>query len=149
MYLSEISSRIIQLQNKSKEQDKKLKAFQQKGQAGLADKLIESAKVLGDIKIIKAVVPETSPNDLRSLAAQINKRTVPSVVLLVSEHNRKCGLVCICSDKLVKAGHQAGKYLGKSQLHWEVKVVENLILPWEGLLLEKSRRSDLRYLIIH
>ena len=94
----EISSRIIQLQNKSKEQDKKLKAFQQKGQAGLADKLIESAKVLGDIKIIKAVVPETSPNDLRSLAAQINKRTVPSVVLLVSEHNGKCGLVCICSD---------------------------------------------------
>ena len=81
-----------------KEQDKKLKAFQQKGQAGLADKLIESAKVLGDIKIIKAVVPETSPNDLRSLASQINKRTVPSVVLLVSEHNRKCGLVCICSD---------------------------------------------------
>ena len=109
----EISSRIIQLQNKSKEQDKKLKAFQQKGQAGLADKLIESAKVLGDIKIIKAVVPETSPNDLRSLAAQINKRTVPSVVLLVSEHNGKCGLVCICSDQAVKAGHQAGKYLGE------------------------------------
>ncbi len=61
---------------------------------------------------MKAVVPDLSPNDLRSLAAQINKRAAPSVVLLASESSGKCGLVCICSEEAVEAGHQAGKYLG-------------------------------------
>ena len=142
----EISSRIIQLQNKSKEQDKKLKAFQQKGQAGLADKLMNQPKVLGDIKIIKAVVPETSPNDLCSLAAQINKRTVPSVVLLVSEHNGKCGLVCICSDP-VKVGHQAGKYLGELAASLGGKGGGKPDFAMGGLLPEKisTKRSPLSH----
>ena len=47
------------------------------------------------------------------MAAQVNKRAAPSVVLLASESNGKCGLVCICSQEAVDAGHQAGKYLGE------------------------------------
>jgi alanyl-tRNA synthetase len=79
----------------------------------LADKLIEDAEQAGDLRFVKAVVPDLSPNDLRSLAAQVNKRAAPSVVLLASESNEKCGMVCICSSEAVEAGHQAGKYLGE------------------------------------
>ena len=109
----ELVDRITQMQTKNKELDKKLKSFEQKGQAGLADKLIGEAEQAGDLRFVKAVVPGLSPNDLRSLAAQVNKRAAPSVVLLASEANGKCGMVCICSDEAVEAGHQAGKYLGE------------------------------------
>ena len=109
----ELTDRISQMQAKGKELDKKLRAFEQKGQAGLADKLIENAEKNGDLNLIKAVVPDLNPNDLRSLAAQVNKRAAPSVVLLTSESNGKCGMVCICSKEAVENGHQAGKYLGE------------------------------------
>ena len=109
----ELSERISQMQTKSKELDKKIRAFEQKGQAGLADKLIESAEKKGELNLIKSAVPDLNPNDLRSLAAQVNKRAAPSVVLLTSESNGKCGMVCICSQEAIDAGHQAGRYLGE------------------------------------
>jgi alanyl-tRNA synthetase len=101
------------MQNKGKELDKKLRAFEQKGQAGLADELIKNAELYGSLRLIKSIVPNLNPNDLRSLAAQINKRATPSVVLLASESKGKCGMVCICSKEAIEAGHQAGKYLGE------------------------------------
>jgi alanyl-tRNA synthetase len=109
----ELTERITQMQNKGKELDKKLRAFEQKGQAGLADELIKNAELNGSLRLIKSIVPNLNPNDLRSLAAQINKRATPSVVLLASESKGKCGMVCICSKEAIEAGHQAGKYLGE------------------------------------
>jgi alanyl-tRNA synthetase len=109
----EVTDRISQIQAKNKELDKKLRAFEQKGQAGLADQLIESAKQVGAIRIIKSVIPDKNSNDLRSLAAQVNKRAAPSLVFLVSESGGKCAMVCICSQEAVDAGHQAGKYVSE------------------------------------
>ena len=109
----ELADRISQVQTKNKELDKKLRAFEQKGQSGLADKLIDQAQIIENLRFIKGVVPDINPNDLRSLAAQVNKRAAPSVVLLASESNGKCGMVCICSPEAIEAGHQAGKYLGE------------------------------------
>ena len=109
----EIIDRISLLQTKSKELDKKIRSLEQKGQAGVADQLIESAVESNGIKLIKQAVPNLAPNDLRSLAAQVNKRAAPSVVLLASEANGKCGLICVCSPEAIEAGHQAGKYLSE------------------------------------
>ncbi|MEC8044004.1 MAG: alanine--tRNA ligase [Verrucomicrobiota bacterium] len=109
----ELPERIAQLQAKSKELDKRIRSIEQKEQAGLANQLIENASQDGQIRLIKAVIPSMPPNDLRSLAVQINKRANPSVVLLASESSGKCGMVCICSDEAIKEGHQAGKYLGE------------------------------------
>lgn len=109
----EVTDRISQIQAKNKELDKKLRAFEQKGQAGLADQLIESAEQVGALRIIKSVIADKNSNDLRSLAAQVNKRVAPSVVLLASESGGKFGMVCICSQEAVDAGHQAGKYINE------------------------------------
>ena len=43
----------------------------------------------------------------------MNKRAAPSIVLLASESNGKYGMVCICSQEAVDAGHQAGQYLSE------------------------------------
>lgn len=109
----EISSRISQIQEKNKDLEKKLRSFTQKNQAGIADDLINSAVKIGDFRLIKASIKNVSANDLRPLAAQINKRCAPSIVLLASENEGKCGLVCICSQEAVDAGYAAGKILGE------------------------------------
>ena len=109
----EISSRISQIQEKNKDLEKKLRSFTQKNQAGIADDLINSAVKIGDFRLIKACIKNVSANDLRPLAAQINKRCAPSIVLLASENEGKCGLVCICSQEAVDAGYAAGKILSE------------------------------------
>ena len=40
-------------------------------------------------------------------------RSLIRFLLLASEKDGKCSLVCICSSDAVKKGHQAGKYLGE------------------------------------
>ena len=110
---NELSEKIGQFQKKTKDLEKKLRAFEQKGQAGLAEDLLKKAKEKNGINIIIGQVQNLLPNDLRSLAAQVNKRSNPSVVLLASEKDDKCSMVCICSPKAVEAGHLAGSYLSE------------------------------------
>jgi alanyl-tRNA synthetase len=109
----ELSNRISQLQSKNKELEKKVLSFSQKNQTTLADDLIKNADEIRGIRIIKAKVENLATNELRPLAAQINKRTNPSVVVLVSESNQKCGLICICSKQAIEAGYSAGEILGE------------------------------------
>ena len=109
----ELLKRIDQIQLKTKELEKKLRSIQQKDQAGVAHKLVQSATVKEGIKVVAQVVENFSANDLRGLAAHVNKLCDPSVVLLASELGEKCAMVCICSPLAIEHGHQAGKYLSE------------------------------------
>ena len=84
----ELPERIAQIQAKSKELDKRIRSIEQKEQAGLANQLIEKASQDGQIRLIKAVIPFMPPNDLRSLAVQVNKRATFSGS--ASESSGKC-----------------------------------------------------------
>ena len=109
----ELQGKIGFAQNKIKELEKRIRSFEQKGQAGMAEDLIKSATQKDGINIIVGKVENFTPNDLRSLASQINKRSDPSVVLLASEKENKCSLVCICSPLAVEKGYQAGTLLSE------------------------------------
>jgi len=110
---NELLERIEQMQANSKQLEKKLRSIDQRNQAGIAEQVIDSAKQIGEIKIMLRSIPGLSPNDLRGLAAQINKRSEPSVVLLASEKDDKCSMVCICSQAAIEVGHQAGTLLSE------------------------------------
>ncbi|MFP6900261.1 MAG: DHHA1 domain-containing protein, partial [Opitutales bacterium] len=99
-------------QAKAKELDKKLRAHEQKGHGALADDLVSQAIAQGDLHYLKAIVHDLSPDDLRALAAQVNKRTAPSTTLLASLAEGKATLVCICSEEAVAQGLNAGDILG-------------------------------------
>ncbi len=109
----EIIERLNALQAKSKELDKKLRAHQQKGQASLADDLVAQAVSKGGIQCLKAIVQDLSPDELRTLTAQVNKRTAPSATLLASLADGKVSLACICSEEAVQEGYKAGEILGE------------------------------------
>ena len=109
----EIFSRISQIQSKNKDLEKKLRSYSNKNQASLAEDLIKKACELGKFKVIKSSLKDFPVKDLRPLASQINKIAGPSIVLLASESEDKCGLICICSKEAVDAGYSAGQILGE------------------------------------
>ena len=82
-----------------------------KDQAGLAEQLIQAATDKQGIKIIAKSVDGVPANELRGLASQVNKRTDPSVVLLASENDEKCSLICICSEGAMAKGYKAGEII--------------------------------------
>ena len=109
----EINERLSALQAKAKDLDKKLRAHQQKGHASLAEELISRVVTKDGIQYLKAIVQDLSPDDLRGLAAQVNKRTTPSATLLASLAGGKATLVCICSEEAVEQGLKAGDVLSQ------------------------------------
>ena len=107
----EVSERIVALQAKNKDLEKKLRSHEQKGQANLADELIEQAVESDGIHFVKGIVRDVAPNDLRGLAVQVNKGTAPSVTLLLSIAGDKATMICISSEEAVAKGHKAGDFL--------------------------------------
>jgi len=95
-----------------KELEKKLKAFESKAAAGLADDLAAGAVVRDGLKWVSAVVTADNPDALRSLGSQVLHKAGPGVVLLGTLFDGKVSLVAYCSPEAIKAGHQAGKLIG-------------------------------------
>ncbi|HVU23351.1 MAG TPA: alanine--tRNA ligase [Opitutus sp.] len=93
----------------AKELEKKLKAYEQKAAAGLADDLAAKAQTRDGLKFVTAVVTTDSPESLRSLGSQVLSKIGEGVVTLGAAFGEKASVVAFCSPAAVKAGHQAGK----------------------------------------
>ncbi len=92
-----------------KELEKKLKAFEQKASAGLADELAAKATARDGLKFISAVVTTDAPESLRSLGSQVLAKLGEGVVQLGATFGDKATVVAFCSPAAIKAGHAAGK----------------------------------------
>jgi len=92
-----------------KELEKKLKAYEQKAAAGLADELAAKAGTRDGFKFVSAVVTVDAPESLRSLGAQVLGKIGEGVVQLGAAFGEKASVVAFCSPAAIKAGHQAGK----------------------------------------
>jgi alanyl-tRNA synthetase len=94
-----------------KELEKKLKAFEQKAAAGLAEELAAKAVTKDGLKFVSAAVSVSEPEALRSLGSQVLARLGEGVVTLGAAFGEKTSLVAFCSPAAIKAGHQAGKLI--------------------------------------
>ena len=95
-----------------KELEKKLKAYEAKASAGLAEELAAAAVTKDGLKWVSAVVTTESPETLRSLGSQVLHKVGNGVVQLGTLFDGKVSLVAYCSPEAVKAGHSAGKLIG-------------------------------------
>jgi alanyl-tRNA synthetase len=91
------------------ELEKKLKAFEQKASAGLADDLAAKAVEKDGLKYVSAVVSVDSPDALRALGAQILAKLGEGVVVLGAAIGDKASVAAFCSPAAIKAGKQAGQ----------------------------------------
>jgi alanyl-tRNA synthetase len=95
------------------ELEKKLKGFEQKASAGLADDLATKAVAKGGLKWVSAVVAADSPEALRGLGAQVLGKLGDGVVQLGAVFGEKASIVAFCSPSAIKAGLQAGKIVAE------------------------------------
>jgi len=89
--------------------ERKLKVFEQKAAAGLADKLVAKAEDRNGLKVVSAVVTVDSPDALRALGSQVLGKLGEGIVQLGAVIGEKATVVAFCSPGAVKAGQQAGK----------------------------------------
>ncbi len=94
-----------------KELEQKLKAFEAKASAALAEELASTAITRDGLQWVSAVVVTDSPETLRSLGSQVLHKIGEGVVQLGSNFDGKVSLVAYCSPAAIKAGHQAGKLI--------------------------------------
>ncbi len=97
----------------AKELEKKLKVYEQKASAGLADELAAKASTRDGLKFVTAVAAVDSPEALRSLGSQVMHKIGEGVVVLGAALGEKATVVALCSPAAIKAGHQAGKLVNE------------------------------------
>ncbi|MBI5768976.1 MAG: alanine--tRNA ligase [Verrucomicrobia bacterium] len=105
----DVAQKLDALLTHKAELEKKLKAFEQKAAAGLADDLASKATVRDGLKFVSAVVTADAPDALRALGSQVVAKLGEGVVQLGASFGDKATVVAFCSPAAIKAGHQAGK----------------------------------------
>jgi len=107
--VEELPERISDLVGKMKSIEKELSQFRTQAVMASANKLKDSAQVVGSFNVIAAALDvEASAEDLRSLALDLRNRVSDAVVVLTSAGNEKVTLVVSVSDIAQKAGIKAG-----------------------------------------
>ena len=109
----DVAKKLETLLSQKAEAEKKLKAFEQKAAAGLADELIAKAATRDGLKFISAVVTVEAPDALRALGSQVLAKLGEGVVQLGAAIGDKASVVAFCSPAAIKAGHQAGKLVSE------------------------------------
>jgi alanyl-tRNA synthetase len=109
----DVQQKLESLLNHQKELEKKLKAFEAKASAGLAEELAATAVGKDGLKWVSAVVTAENSDALRSLGSQVlHKVGAGAVVQLGAIMDGKVSLVAYCSPEAIKAGQAAGKLIG-------------------------------------
>ena len=109
----DLEKKIENLLAQKAELERKVKSFEQKAAAGIADDLVQHAVERDGLKFVYAVVTIDNQDSLRSLGSQILAKLGNGVVVLGADMDGKASLVAYCSPAAVKAGHQAGKIIGE------------------------------------
>ncbi|MBP7481722.1 MAG: alanine--tRNA ligase [Lacunisphaera sp.] len=109
----DVQQKLESVLNHQKELEKKLKAFEAKASAGLAEELSATAVTKDGLKWVSAVVTADNTDALRSLGSQVlHKVGAGAVVQLGALIDGKASLVAYCSPEAIKAGQAAGKLIG-------------------------------------
>ena len=109
----DVAAKLESVLNHQKELEKKLKAFEAKAAAGLAEELASTAVAKDGLKWVSAVVTAENTEALRSLGSQVlHKIGAGAVVQLGALLDGKASLVAYCSPEAIAAGQSAGKLIG-------------------------------------
>jgi alanyl-tRNA synthetase len=107
---ADVAQKLESLLQQKAELEKKLKAFEQKAAAGVAEELASKAFEKNGLKHVVAKVTAEDPNALRALGAQVLGKLGEGVVVLGAAFGAdKVSVVALCSSAAIKSGAAAGK----------------------------------------
>ncbi|MGH8019358.1 MAG: REP-associated tyrosine transposase [Opitutaceae bacterium] len=113
--LVDLPKRVDTLLAQRDELEQRLKAFEQKAAAGLADELVAKTTERDGFKRVVATVETPDPNALRQLGAQILAKLGEGVVVLGAVFGaEKVSVVALCSPAAIKSGLAAGRIVSEA-----------------------------------
>jgi alanyl-tRNA synthetase len=107
-----LEGRIESLLSERSLAEKKLRSFEQRAAASLADDIAAQAAPHQGFKVASAQVSVDSTDALRSLGAQVLSKLGEGIVILAAALGDKASVVAFCSPAAIAAGHNAGKLVG-------------------------------------
>jgi alanyl-tRNA synthetase len=108
--VQDVAQKLESLLAHQKELEKRLKSFEAKAAASLADELVARAVAKDGQRWVSGVVTVDSPDALRALGSQVLNKLGEGVVTLGAAFGSdKASVVAFCSPGAIKAGVQAGK----------------------------------------
>jgi len=109
----ELTDRVTNLQEELKQTQKQLAAAQSELAVVKSDSLLGQAEAVGEFKLLVADLGEVDPEALKTAADRLMNKLGESAVVLASVPEAgKVSLVAAFSPRVVKAGLQAGKFIG-------------------------------------
>ena len=109
---TEIADRAAQLQVDLHAMKKELEALNAKLAAGKLDEILASAKTVGSVRLITAILNDMQPDAARSLADEIKARYADAVAVLALNTPEKLNFLAVAGKDAVAAGAHAGKLVG-------------------------------------
>ncbi len=109
----DLDEKLTALLTQKTEIEQKLKSFEQKASANLANDLIAAATEREGLQWISRRVEVANPNALRALGSSIIAQLKNGVVILGSVFGEKVSVVAFCSPPAIAAGLQAGKLVAE------------------------------------
>jgi alanyl-tRNA synthetase len=110
--VGKIGPALTALQNRAKDQEARLGAFEDRYRAEAAGALTADPERVDGTAVVVAAVPGATAEDLRLLALQARDKVKPAVVVLGTERDGKAQLVTVVSPELIPRGISARSIIG-------------------------------------
>ena len=112
--IRELVGRSAQVMAELKEKSAEIDQLTQKLADSKIDGLFESAKEVGGISLITALLSGTRPDSLRIMGDKIKEKAPNAVALLVGSADGKSNMLCVCGKNALEKGAHAGKIVQKA-----------------------------------
>ena len=102
---SKLNAQLEEIKNLKKE----IESYKAKEASGAVDQMLNSAKVVGSVKVLTVVVPDADAGKLRQMGDVLRDKDASVVAVLASAGADKVTFLAVCGKDAVKAGVKAGE----------------------------------------
>jgi alanyl-tRNA synthetase len=107
----EVEAKLKTLKDQKATAETELKALRQKALAGVKAELFQKAVKVGELTLVKAVLPDATPDDLKNLSQMILGELTDGAVVLGSVHEGKASVLAAGTKEAVAKGWNSGKVI--------------------------------------
>ena len=104
----ELENKLNALNDEVKQLKKEIESYKAKEAAGAVDQMLSAAEVVGAVKVLTKVVPNSDPGKLRQLGDVLRDKDESVVAVLATQVGEKLTILAVCGKMAVKAGVKAG-----------------------------------------
>ena len=104
----ELDGKLSSLNEEIKNLKKEVESYKAKEAAGAVDQMLSAAEVVGSVKVLTKIVPNSDPGKLRQLGDVLRDKDESVVAVLATQVGEKLTILAVCGKAAVKAGVKAG-----------------------------------------